>query len=118
MTLAPRQAERLLKIIELAMSILDESRTVSPGSRKNEISNPNLASEGKRGRASKSKASRRSGAELVAFRNTLISERAQGIPVAEIARKHGISTAYIYQLRPASGGRVAASKGKKASRAR
>ena len=41
---------------------------------------------------------RRSGKELVAFRKMLVAERKKGVPVAEIARKHGVSTAYIYQL--------------------
>jgi hypothetical protein len=41
---------------------------------------------------------RRSGKELAAFRRMLVSERKRGVPVAEIAEKHGISAAYIYQL--------------------
>jgi DNA-binding IscR family transcriptional regulator len=28
----------------------------------------------------------------------LIAERKKGVPVAELARKHNISSAYIYQL--------------------
>jgi DNA-binding IscR family transcriptional regulator len=28
----------------------------------------------------------------------LIAERKRGVPVAELAEKHGISAAYIYQL--------------------
>ncbi|MEY3552734.1 MAG: hypothetical protein RL735_1082, partial [Pseudomonadota bacterium] len=34
-----------------------------------------------------------------AFRKMLLSERKRGTPVAELARKHGITTAYIYQLK-------------------
>jgi hypothetical protein len=41
---------------------------------------------------------RRSGKELAAFRKTLKAERRAGVPVAEIARKHGVSASYIYQL--------------------
>lgn len=41
---------------------------------------------------------RRSGAELVAFRKMLKAERKKGVPVAELARTHGISTAYIYSI--------------------
>jgi len=38
------------------------------------------------------------GRELAQFRKMLKAERKKGIPVAEMARKHGISTAYIYLL--------------------
>jgi len=41
---------------------------------------------------------RRSGRELVAFRKMLIAERKKGIPVATLAKRHRISSAYIYQL--------------------
>ena len=41
---------------------------------------------------------RRSGKELAEFRKLLKAERRRGVPVAELAKKHGISTAYIYQL--------------------
>lgn len=41
---------------------------------------------------------RRSGKELIAFRKMLLAERKKGVSVAELARKHGVSTAYIYQL--------------------
>jgi hypothetical protein len=58
----------------------------------------------KRGRPPKNsgaeapKRKRRSGRELRAFRAMLKSERRRGVPVASLARKHGISAAYIYQL--------------------
>ena len=42
---------------------------------------------------------RRSGQELVRFRKMLKAERKRGIPVAELARKHGVSTVYVYTLR-------------------
>jgi hypothetical protein len=41
---------------------------------------------------------RRSGQELVQFRKMLKAERKRGVPVIELARKHGISSAYIYTL--------------------
>lgn len=60
----------------------------------------------KRGRPAKKSAEgtvrtkrlRRSGKELAAFRKMLLAERKKGTPVAELANKHGISAAYIYQL--------------------
>jgi len=42
---------------------------------------------------------RRTGKELVQFRRMLKEQRKKGIPVAELARKYGISSAYIYMLR-------------------
>jgi hypothetical protein len=42
---------------------------------------------------------RRSGKDLAAFRKMLKSERKKGVPVADLARSHGISAAYIYQLK-------------------
>lgn len=41
---------------------------------------------------------RRTGKQLVQFRKMLKAERKKGTPVAELARKHNISAAYIYQL--------------------
>jgi hypothetical protein len=41
---------------------------------------------------------RRTGKELEAFRKMLKAERKAGIPVAQLAKKHGISPAYIYQI--------------------
>ncbi|PWB83740.1 MAG: hypothetical protein C3F11_05055 [Methylocystaceae bacterium] len=42
--------------------------------------------------------SRRSGKELLAFRKALRAERKNGVPVAEIAKRHKVSKSYIYQL--------------------
>jgi hypothetical protein len=50
------------------------------------------------GARSKSKRGRRSGKQLAQFRKMLKAERKKGIPVAELARKHRVSTAYIYTL--------------------
>jgi transposase-like protein len=41
---------------------------------------------------------RRTGPELVQFRKMIKAERKNGVPVSELARKHGISSAYIYML--------------------
>ena len=42
---------------------------------------------------------RRSKKEAMALKKLLKAERKAGVPVAELAEKHGISTAYIYMLR-------------------
>ncbi len=45
-----------------------------------------------------SKRVRRSKKEAAALKRLLKSERKAGVPVAELAKKHGISPAYIYML--------------------
>ena len=42
---------------------------------------------------------RRSKKEAIALKKLLKAERKAGVPVAELAEKHGISTAYNYMLR-------------------
>ncbi len=42
---------------------------------------------------------RRSKKDTIALKKLLKAERKAGVPVAELAEKHGISTAYIYMLR-------------------
>ena len=59
------------------------------------------SANGRNGNAQRAKGNtrkRRTGRELAQFRKMLKAERKKGIPVAEMARKHGISTAYIYLL--------------------
>jgi len=90
----PRPANQITKLktlVRLAQELLSEAeaRGGSPVAAKS-------ASQGKS--ASATKRARRSGKELVAFRKMLKAERKKGVPVAELARKHGISTAYIYGL--------------------
>jgi hypothetical protein len=79
------QAAKLKNIIRLAQELLDSIEVDKPG--KTKSSKPG---SGKR--------IRRSGKELVAFRKMLKAERKKGIRVEELAAKHGVSTAYIYQL--------------------
>lgn len=42
---------------------------------------------------------RRSKKEVAALKKLLKAERKAGVPVAELAAKHGVSGAYIYMLR-------------------
>jgi hypothetical protein len=41
---------------------------------------------------------RRSGKDLVTFRRMLKAERKAGVPVAQLAKKHGVTPSYIYQI--------------------
>jgi hypothetical protein len=90
----PRPASQVTKLktlIRLAQELLRDAE--SSGVR---AVNRNSSSQNKNG--SIAKRARRSGKELVAFRKMLKAERKKGLPVAEIAREHGISSAYIYGL--------------------
>lgn len=41
---------------------------------------------------------RRSGKELAAFKKLIKAERKKGVPVAQLAKMHGVTTSYLYQL--------------------
>lgn len=75
-----RQTKKLETIIRLATELLAEARggTAAP--------------------ATQEKRKRRAGKELVAFRKMLKAERKKGVSAAELAKLHGVSTAYIYSL--------------------
>ena len=75
MSLSSREVAKLNRIKNLAQQLLT-----------------NGATNGKTPRI------RRTGRELVQFRKMLKAERRSGVPVAVLARKHGISSAYIYTL--------------------
>lgn len=81
MSLSQPQIRKLQSIITIAQALIEDAG----------------APAGKAG-SSKPKRVRRSGKELVAFRKMLVTERKKGVPVAELARKHNVSSAYIYQL--------------------
>jgi hypothetical protein len=53
---------------------------------------------GSTNRTAPAKRVRRTGTELARFRKMLKAQRKRGVPVAELARKHGISSAYIYMI--------------------
>jgi len=80
MNLTNQQIRKLESIITAAQAVLAEAKA-APGAK-----------------GGKPKRIRRSGKELTAFRKMLVAERKKGVPVAELARKHNISSAYIYQL--------------------
>lgn len=86
MNLSNKQVKHLEKIIASVQGLLEEAKKVP-------------ASSGREnGAQAGNKRIRRSGKELVAFRKMLKAERKKGTPVADIAREHNVSQAYIYQL--------------------
>lgn len=83
LSLSAADVTKLKNLIRLAQELL---KSVEPsGSKKSKPAN-----SGKR--------TRRSGKELAAFRKMLKAERKKGVSAAELAEKHGVSSAYIYQL--------------------
>lgn len=83
MSLSAAEIQQLKKIIALAEGLLAKSGK----------------SSGSATRAGKTgPATRRTGKELAAFRAMLKSQRKAGVPVAELASKHGVTPSYIYQM--------------------
>jgi hypothetical protein len=81
MSLSASQIRALNKIIASATELLTSAKT----------------SDKAAGKAPATR-KRRAGKELVAFRKMLATERANGASVAALAKAHGVSPAYIYQL--------------------
>jgi Mor family transcriptional regulator len=92
LVLYARHAQKLRRIIKLAETLINESPKPRRG--RPPLVHRKAAINGVTGR----KRLRRSGQKLVQFRRMLRSERKRGASVAELARKYGISTAYIYML--------------------
>jgi hypothetical protein len=84
MQLNAADAAQLKKIISIAQTLLEKSGEKGV--------------KGPRSAGASSTRIRRSGKELSAFRKMLKAERKAGVPVADLAKKHGISPSYIYQL--------------------
>lgn len=82
MQLSKHDISKLNKIIALAEKMISSSANKSTKAKP----------------VSKGKRIRRSGKELAAFRKMLKAERKAGVSVAAMAKKHGVSTAYIYTL--------------------
>lgn len=84
MSLTKSDMSQLNRIISMAQKLIarhGNTRTKGNGARQ----------DGKR--------IRRTGKELAKFRKLLKTERQNGTSVAQLARKHGVSSAYIYMLR-------------------
>jgi|SRR3954466_13897726 hypothetical protein len=89
LALYAREVSKLRRIIAMAQALIDESPKPRRG-------RPALNGSGDK--VNKGKRLRRTGKELAQFRSMLKAERKKGVPVAELARKHNISAAYIYLL--------------------
>jgi hypothetical protein len=87
MKLSKSEVAQLRKLVATCKAILGKNER-APATKTGE-SGPNMPS----------KRIRRSGKELAAFRKLLMSERKRGVSVAELAQKHGVTSAYIYMLK-------------------
>jgi hypothetical protein len=83
MSLTIKEVSELKKIVARAKVLIDmaEGKLVKPNVRR-----------------SASVRVRRSGKDLVNFRRMLKTERKAGVPVAQLAKKHGVTPSYIYQI--------------------
>lgn len=79
MSLTTKEAAQLRKIITLAEGLLADAGKITSGK---------SAGGGRR----------RSGKELEAFRKMLKQERKSGASVSALAKKHGVTPSYIYQI--------------------
>lgn len=84
MQLSKKQVNRLIQIIETAQQMLVEAshETAAPSAKN----------------TTRATGKRRVGKELAEFKKMIKAERKGGMAVAEIARKHGVTPSYIYQL--------------------
>ena len=87
MALTVLEVSKLNRIIKLAENLIEKGHKRSVKGR-----------NGKPKRAKANTRIRRTGEELLRFRKMLKAERRKGISVAKMARRHGVSTAYIYML--------------------
>ena len=89
MSLTKRQIGKLNKIVAMAQSLLDGAEDVSPRSDSSASSK----------RSSSSGRKRRSSADAEKMRADILTKRAKGVPAAALAKKYGVSTAYVYMIK-------------------
>lgn len=87
MSLSPDEIAQLRKIMSITEKLL--AQTAAPRNRR---------ATAIHSVAKFTKGARRTGKELVAFRRMVRAERKRGVSVLEIARKHGITPNYVYQM--------------------
>ncbi len=86
MSLTAKEVAELKKIVARAKELISKAEGVQRGQGKGTA------------RRSTSVRTRRTGKDLVAFRRMLKAERKAGVPVAQIAKKHGVTASYVYQI--------------------
>jgi hypothetical protein len=89
MSLTKRQIGKLNKIVDMAQSLLDSDRQ----------SSPKAASSNYSKRSSGPGRKRRSSADAEKMRADILAKRAKGVSAAVLAKKYGVSTAYVYMIK-------------------
>lgn len=89
MSLTKRQIGKLNKIVAMAQSLLDSAE---------EGSSSTAASTSSR-RGSSTGRQRRSSADAEKMRADILAKRAKGVSAASLAKKYGVSTAYVYMIK-------------------
>lgn len=90
MSLTKRQLSKLNKIVEMAQELLASAGTDTTNSTKG-----NTSAGGRSGKVRR----RRSSAEAEKMRADILAKRAKGVSAASLAKKYGVSTAYIYMIK-------------------
>ena len=100
MALTNRESAKLREFVAFAEQLLEK---YSPETEMKPKSSGKGRNNGRAAATAPGKAQggrvRRTGKDLLAFRKMLKAERKRGVSVAELAEAHGVSTAYIYQLK-------------------
>lgn len=89
MSLTKRQIGKLNKIVAMAQSLLDSANEGS--------SRASSGSAAKRSGTAVRR--RRSSADAEKMRADILAKRAKGVSAASLAKKYGVSTAYIYMIK-------------------
>ncbi len=92
-----KQIKQLAEIVQSASALLEEALRSLNGAQLNGVIR-NKSNSGARHRAKPSTRKRRTGRELAEFRKMIQAERRKGTTAAVLAKKHGVSLNYIYQI--------------------
>lgn len=93
MLLTKRQKTQLSKIVLQVEKLLKQSEAAEKRQQKKAKASKATQSQGRRKRV------KRSRAEAAEMRKSIIAARKKGAKVAELAKKFGVSTAYIYMIK-------------------
>ena len=89
------QLKKIISLAQAALSAVEsQAKSDARGQARGAVKKASGAAK-----KSSGKRVRRSGSELLAFRKMLKAERAKGVSVAELAKKHNVSAVYIYTLK-------------------
>jgi len=91
MMLTKRQVGKLNKVMAMVQGLLDQAEARKKLNEK--------AARAAGGGRVKPKGTRRRAGEVAQMRADVLKKRKQGVPATELAKKYGVSTAYIYMIK-------------------